>query len=158
MAWANCIFNTPKKPLAINGMVFYGAMGNSEALSNNNRNLSNNLNVKRTPVAAAAIGGFAELGLTLIGKEGLWAKNFKQNCLIYGRFDYYDTQFTTEGLIFNNPRWERQSWTFGTVYKIIDDVQLKAQYTIRKVGAPAPTSINGGRLERTFVAGFAFEF
>ena len=147
-----------KKPLAINGMVFYGAMGNSEALSNNNRNLSNNLNVKRTPVAAAAIGGFAELGLTLIGKEGLWAKNFKQNCLIYGRFDYYDTQFTTEGLIFNNPRWERQSWTFGTVYKIIDDVQLKAQYTIRKVGAPAPTSINGGRLERTFVAGFAFEF
>lgn len=147
-----------KAPFCISGMAFYGIMGNSEALSNQNRNLSNNLNVKRTPVGAAAIGGFAEVGLVVIGDKGLWLKDFKQNCTLYGRFDYYDTQFATEGLIFNNPRWERQSWTIGAVYKIIDEVHLKTQYTVRTVGAPAPTSVNGGRAERTLIAGFAFEF
>ena len=66
--------------------------------------------------------------------------------------------FETEGVVFNNPRWQRESFTFGAVYKILKEVQFKAEYTVRKVGAPAPTSVRGGTLERTFIAGFAFEF
>ncbi|MBK9379181.1 MAG: hypothetical protein IPM86_13565 [Saprospiraceae bacterium] len=44
------------------------------------------------------------------------------------------------------------------VCKWIDEVHFKAQYSDRVVGAPAPTSVQGGRHERTFIAGFAFEF
>lgn len=151
-------FKYNKKALSLTGMFLYGALGNSEALSNQNRNLSNNLNVKRTPVGAAAIGTFVEAGLTILGKEGIIKSVKNTEYILYGRFDYYDTMYKTEGQIFNNPRWERQTVTLGGVVKIIDDVHLKLQYSVRKVGAPAPTSVNGGRLEKTFVCGFGFEF
>ena len=147
-----------KNPLNLSAMLFYGALSNSEALTNQNRNLSNNLNVKRTPVGASALGAFAEAGLVLIGGNGVLRNHPGAELLVYGRYDYYDTMNSTEGIVFNNPRWERQSVSVGTVLKIIDDVQIKVQYTLRKVGAPAPTSINGGRSENTFVCGFAFEF
>ncbi|MBP7274281.1 MAG: hypothetical protein KA974_10585 [Saprospiraceae bacterium] len=145
-------------PLRLSLMAFVGALGNSEALSNQNRNLSNNLNVKRTPVGAAALGGFLEVGVVALGSYGLILKNHNKECVFYGRFDYYDTQYKTEGIIFNNSRWERQTWSVGAVYKIINQVHFKAQYSRRIVGAPAPTSINGGRNEYTFIGGFAFEF
>ncbi len=151
-------FQWKKAPINLSAMALLGALGNSEALSNQNRNLSNNLNVKRTPVGAAAAGAFAEAGFDVLGERGLFFKSSKREGLLFGRFDWYDTQFRTEGQIFNNPRWERRSWTAGAVFKIIEDVQLKAQFTDRLVGAPAPTSVDGGRHERTFVAGFAFEF
>jgi hypothetical protein len=151
-------FLVKKSAFQASGMAFWGNLGNSEALSNQNRNLSNNLNVKRTPVGAAAIGGFAEIACTIFGKTGLIRRPNRPDFLVFGRADYYDTMFKTQGLIFNNPRWARQSLTFGSVVKIIDQVHFKTQFTTRKVGAPAPTSVAGGVLERTFVLGFAFEF
>ncbi|MCB0523907.1 MAG: autotransporter outer membrane beta-barrel domain-containing protein [Lewinellaceae bacterium] len=145
-------------PVLIKSMLLYGALGNSEALTNQNRNLSNNLNVKRTPVGAAVLGALAEVGFTVFGQGGVLFKSWKTECLLYGRYDYYDTMFKTQGLVFNNPRWERQSITIGSVIKIIDDVHLKLQYSLREVGAPAATSVNGGTSEKTFIGGFAFEF
>lgn len=142
----------------ISGMFLYGVLGNSEALSNQNRNLSNALNVKRTPVGAAAMGTYLEAGIAILGRQGIIRSASVNECMLYGRFDYYDTMQETQGLIFNNPRWQRQTITAGAVYRIIDEIHLKAQYSVRKVGAPAPTSIHGGTLEKTFVCGFAFEF
>ena len=159
LSLAELHFLYKKDPFYASAMVLYGELGNSEALSNQNRNLSNNLNVKRTPVGSAAAAAFAELGVVLLGKKSvLFTTKTNDKLMLYGRYDYYDTQFRTEGLIFNNPRWERQSTTIGAVYQLIPEVQFKAQYTMRRVGAPAPTSVNGGRAEDTFVAGFAFEF
>ncbi|MBK9379180.1 MAG: hypothetical protein IPM86_13560 [Saprospiraceae bacterium] len=48
-------------------------------MSNQNRNLSNNLNVKRTPVGAAAIGGFFEAGLSIFGEKGLLLTEMKRD-------------------------------------------------------------------------------
>ena len=140
----------------INAMFFYGALGNSEALTNQNRNLSNNLNVKRTPVAAAAIGGFTEIEVPVIKNDNSTPQHHPE-LSVYGRVDYYDTMFRTQGEVFNNPRWERLSFSFGGVLKIIDEVQFKTQYILRTVGAPAPTSVDGGTQENTFILGFAFE-
>ncbi len=153
-----CHFQTGLKFWKINGMILYGYLSNSEALSHQNRNLSNNLNVKRTPVGQSTLGYFVQTSFKLFGNESIFSKWINNEFLVYGRYDYYDTQHSTEGLIFNNPRWERTSWSFGGVFKLIDEVQFKAQYNIRKVGAPAPTSVGGGRLEKTFITGFAFEF
>ncbi|HRX28078.1 MAG TPA: hypothetical protein P5235_01725 [Saprospiraceae bacterium] len=147
------------KYLSLSCMLMYGKLANSETLSNFNRNLSNNLNVKRTPVGASCLGAFSELALKVIGVESLLKNNLENSeLLLYLRYDFYDTMFSTEGLIFNNPRWQRQSWSIGTVYKIIEDVQFKLQFSDRKVGAPAPTSIGGGTSEKSIITGFAFEF
>ena len=144
--------------LNASGMFMYGTLSNSEQVSDRNRNLSNNLNVKRTPVGAAALGAFAELGFILMNAQGTVFTHPQHQLIVYGRYDYYDTQFKTQGQIFNNPRWERQTWSAGLVFKVLKNVQLKAQYSLRKVGAPAPTSVNGGVLEQTIVAGFCFGF
>lgn len=151
-------FTVEHNSLKLRSQLMFGNLENSEALSNHNRNLSNALNVKRTPVGESMLGGFVELGAHVFGPQGFLKNSLKNQLTIYGRYDFYDTMNSTEGLIFDNPRWERNSWTLGLVYALIPEVQLKSQYTIRNVGAPAPTSINGGTLEKTFVAGFAFEF
>jgi hypothetical protein len=147
-----------KNPYRFTIMGFYGSLSNSEALTKQNRNLSNNLNVKRTPVGASAVFGYLETGLTLFGEQAIFKKCQKHETIFYGRYDYYDTMNSTEGVVFNNPRWARSSYTLGLVYKLINDVHFKTQYSIRNVGAPAPTSLNGGTTEKTFIAGFAFEF
>ncbi len=158
VAMAEAHLKYQQKAITISAMALYGTLSNSEALTNQNRNLSNNLNVKRTPVGAAAVGAFAEIGISILGKNGIIKKTKQNNSILYTRWDYYDTMYKTQGAIFNNPRWQRHSVTIGAVYKIIDPVQFKIQYTMRKVGAPAPTSVRGGTKENTFVAGFAFEF
>lgn len=150
-------FSYDKQPFYLSSMVLHGYLGNSEALTNQNRNLSNNLNVKRTAVGSSAFAVFGEFGITIFNKKNKWIKE-SSSLVAYGRYDYYDTMFKTQGMVFNNPRWERQSAMIGVVYKLIPEVQFKSQYTLRKVGAPPTSNINGGTLEQTFIAGFAFEF
>ena len=141
-----------------NALAVYGHLKNSEAVTNANRNLSNNLNVKRTPVGSAALAGFAEIGGEFLRHQSLAQPTEQSSVVAYVRADYYDTMRETEGLVFNNPRWERKAITGGLVYQLLHDVHIKLQYSLRKVGAAAPTSINGGRLEKTFVAGLAWDF
>jgi hypothetical protein len=152
-------FSYKKNILELNGLVFGGHMTNTEALTNQNRNLSNNLNVKRTPVGEQAVGAFLETGITVWGNTGIWnsKSNTTKKVILFSRYDYYDTMLATEGAVFDNPRWERSTWSFGAVYQVIEPVHFKLQYASRTVGAPAPTSINGGTLEQTWIAGFAFK-
>lgn len=151
-------FSYHPEKFSFRGMVLFGALGNSEALTNQNRNISNNLNVKRTPVGASALGAFAEIAVPVIKRNTASNRSiYNASVVVYGRWDFYDTMHSTQGQIFNNPRWARTSYTAGGVWKIIDDIHVKAQYTLREVGAPAPTSVNGGTIENNFILGLAFE-
>ncbi|MEZ4891983.1 MAG: hypothetical protein R2778_03085 [Saprospiraceae bacterium] len=70
-----------------------------------------------------------------------------------------DTMFKTQGLVFNNPRWERQTITIGSAIKIvIDDVHLKLQLFLPEMGAPAATSVIAAPVKKTFIGGLTFEF
>ena len=139
------------EPFEVAGMAMYGTLSNSEAVSNANRNLSNNLNVKRTPAAAAAVGTFLEAGIELFDllhkKPG---RHPDSELYVFGRYDYYDSMYKTQGEVFNNPRWERHTWTAGVNYDLNPYVRLKAQYAVRKLGIPT------ANLERTFSAGLGF--
>jgi hypothetical protein len=128
----------------------YGMAGhiqNSEALSAANRNLSNNLNVKRTPVGKLAGGAYAELAydvLTLVsGKKS-------QQCYLFGRAEWYDSMWQTEGNISDNPRYERTVMTAGLNYYPYPLVVLKGQYAWRSLGS--------GEQENTFSMGLGFDF
>ena len=129
----------------------YGTLSNSEAVSNANRNLSNNLNVKRTPVAAAAAGAFLEAGIEVFDLLHLKPGRHPDSELyLFGRYDYYDSMYKTQGQVFNNPRWERHTWTAGVNYDLNPYVRLKAQYAVRRLGIPT------ANMERTFSAGLGF--
>lgn len=138
-------------PFTLSGELLYGTLSNSEALSQANRNLSNNLNVKRTPLGASALGGFIELSANV---STLWQNKTQENNLFHTfvRYDYYDSMYSVQGDIFNNPRWERSALTVGIAYYPIEDIILKTQYTSRKLG------ISNNNKQDAFSLGFAFEF
>ncbi len=126
-------------PYIARGMLLYGRLGNADAVSRANRNLSNNLNVKRTPVAKSALGGYAEAGVDILALRrdgfGLYGGRRKgQRLDVYGRYDYYDSMRQTDAGFFNNPRWERETWSGGVNYTPDPHVVLKSQYAHRVLG------------------------
>ena len=137
--------------LKIRGLFLYGTLENSELISKTNRNLSNNLNVKRTPVGSRAIGGYIEAGYNLLAlfKSAL---DTEAALDLFVRYDNYDTMAEVEGDIFDNPRWERQTWTFGTNYHPHPQLVFKGHYSARRLGTKVENE------ENTFALGFGFQY
>ncbi len=134
-------------PFEFCGQLIYGQLQNSEAVTNANRNLSNNLNVKRTPVAQSALGWSAELGFELFD---VLPRHPNGELIIFGRYDYYDSMFRTEGQVVDNPRWERNVITAGVNYQPLPQIVLKTQYAVEKLGIPS------ANLQKTFSVGLGF--
>ena len=137
--------------LKVRGLFLYGTLQNSDLVSKANRNLSNNLNVKRTPVGSKAIGGYLEVGYNLLSffKSSL---NTDAVLDLFVRYDNYDTMAAVEGEIFENPRWERQTWTFGANYHPHPQLVFKAHYSARRLGTEVDNK------EDTLAVGFGFQY
>ena len=137
--------------LKVRGMFLYGTLENSDLISKTNRNLSNNLNVKRTPVGSRASGGYLEVGYNLLTlfKSSLIAEAVLD---LFVRYDNYDTMAEVEGDIFDNPRWERQTWTFGLNYHPHPQLVFKGHYSARRLGTEVENE------ENTFALGFGFQY
>ena len=137
--------------LKVRGLFLYGTLENSDLISKTNRNLSNNLNVKRTPVGSRASGGYLEVGYNLLTlfKSSL---NTEAVLDLFIRYDNYDTMAEVEGDIFDNPRWERQTWTFGVNYHPHPQLVFKGHYSARRLGTEVENE------ENTFALGFGFQY
>ncbi len=137
--------------LKVRGMILYGRLENSELISKANRNLSNNLNVKRTPVGSRAFGGYLEVGYNFFEffKSSL---NTEAALDLFVRHDNYDTMAEVKGDIFDNPRWERQTWTFGANYHPHPQLVFKGHYSARRLGAEVENE------ENTFALGMGFQY
>ncbi len=137
--------------LKVRGLFLYGTLENSDLISKANRNLSNKLNVKRTPVGSRAFGGYLEIGYNLLAffKSSL---NTEAALDLFVRYDNYDTMAEVEGDIFDNPRWERQTWTFGVNYHLHPQLVFKGHYSARRLGTEVDNE------ENTFALGFGFQY
>ncbi len=139
-------------PWTLRAATLYGHLSNADLVSANNRRLSNNLNVKRSPVAEEALAWYVEAGVDLFqfipNKPAILGHGFDW----FVRYDYYDTMEKTAGLIFDNPRWERETWTTGFNYSPIKGIMLKGQYAHRNVNIPIEND------ENTYSLGIATEF
>jgi hypothetical protein len=132
----------------VRAMGLYGTLENADLVSQANRNISNNLNVKRTPVGSAAAGYFVEAGFDVLR---LWdVRHWELTPFL--RWESYDSMAKVDGDIFDNPRWERKVFTFGVNCKPIDDLVLKAELSRRRLGIPDLNT------EQTFSLGVGFEF
>ena len=131
----------------VRGLFLYGTLENSDLVSKANRNLSNNLNVKRTPIGSRALGGYLEAGYNLLAF-------FKSSTVLdlFIRYDNYDTMAAVEGKIFDNPRWERQTWTFGANYHPNPQLVFKGHYSARRLGTEVDNK------ENTFALGLGFQY
>lgn len=137
-------------------MFLYGNLQNSDDISRANRNLSNNLNVKRTPVAKNALGYYIEGAYDILS---LKKNKTKKQLFLFGRYDFYDSMYETIGVILNNPRWERSVITFGANYFIHPHVVLKSHYSVNTLGVNLIDGFGDviGNKERTFLIGMAFD-
>ncbi len=148
--------NIEKQIWKFRAMILYGNLQNSDKISQANRNLSNALNVKRTPVAKNALGYYVEAGYDILS---LKKAKTKQQLFIFGRYDYYNSMYKTTGVILDNPRWERSVITAGLNYFIVPNVVLKAHYAVNSLGADTLDGFGEviGNKERTFLLGMAFD-
>lgn len=140
--------NIVQGPVTFRAVGLYGHLQNSYYVTQANKNISNNLNVKRTPVASAAISYYGQLAYnagTLLGIE--------DRLDIFGRYAFYDSMYrVAKGAVNDDPRWERTAYTAGINYKPIDEIVFKTQYTHRVLGIPS------ANIENTFSLGMGFEF
>ena len=138
-------------PVKIRGLFMLGTLQNAEALSRVNRSLSNNLNVKRTPIGSSALGFYLELGYDVLSffRE---TTTSSQQLDVFARLDYYDTMATVESTRFDNPRWERTSWTFGVNYHVHPKIVFKGHYSLRRL---AQNELNQ---ENTLSIGLGFQY
>ncbi|MCY4403595.1 MAG: autotransporter outer membrane beta-barrel domain-containing protein [Candidatus Poribacteria bacterium] len=137
-------------PLKIRGVFLYGSLQNADRLSKVNRTLSNNLNVKRTPIGSSALGYYIEAGFDVLS---LFRSDKSSPTLdIFARYDYYDTMASVEGIIFDNPRWERTTLTGGVNFHLNSQLVFKSHYSLRRL---ATKDLNK---ENTFAIGFGFQY
>ena len=132
-------------PWRIRAYGFYGFLQNSEALSVANRNLSNDLGVIRTPVGESAVAAYVETGYDLFH---LSKRKRKDQLYVFGRTDYYDSMFMTQGTITDNPKYEKTVGTFGFNYFPHPKIVFKTHYSIRTLGT--------NQQENTFTLGLGF--
>lgn len=140
-------FALDKAPWRARAYGMAGHIQNSEALSTANRNLSNNLDVKRTPVGKMALGGYAEGAFDLLSFA---KKPLSHQFYLFGRAEWYDSMFRTEGTVSDNPRYQRFVATGGVNYFPHPKIVIKSHYAWRKLGS--------GEQENTFALGVGFDF
>ena len=149
-AWAtfgDVHFAWEKYPWKVRAYGMLGHLQNSEALSTANRNLSNNLGVKRTPVAKLAGGTYVEGGYDILH---LTSREEKAKLYLFGRLDWYDSMMETEGTVSDNPRYERRVYTAGINFFPIESIVLKGRY--------ATSSLGSGEIDDTIALGIGFDF
>jgi len=130
--------------LRARGLLMYGHLQNADLVSDANRNLSNNLGVKRDPVGSAALAWFAEAGYRVLERA--------TPLDVFARYDWYDTMYRVTGDVFDNPRWARHTVTAGLNWYPDPHFIVKASYAWRVVGLPTNNQ------ERTTMLGVAALF
>ncbi|PAP80588.1 hypothetical protein B1759_04190 [Rubrivirga sp. SAORIC476] len=138
-------------PLTVRGAALVGWLGNADAVSRANRNLPNALGVRRTPVGSQAYGAGIEAGVDLVRLvPSLGGVGDRLD--VFGRIDTYDTMASVTGDVFDNPRWQRTTYTAGLNWRPVGPVVLKAHWSHRLLGTTED------RVENTASLGLGFEF
>ncbi|HMZ89104.1 MAG TPA: hypothetical protein PK511_11055 [Chitinophagales bacterium] len=132
----------------INGLLIYGHLQNADLISEANRNLSNNLNAKRTPVASETMGYLGEIAFNILPKTNEHYRALD----IFAGYYYYDSMYGTTGDIFNNPRWEKTEWRGGFCFTWNDNIAIKSDVTYRTLNIPDVNT------EITYTTALAFQF
>ena len=114
----------------VRGNFDYGHLSDSEAITKANKNLGKGSVSPQTSVASDAMCYAVEAGYDIFSQiESLRAKN--QKLYLFGRYEFYDSMYKTEGSVIDNPCWGRKKVTVGVNYKPIKDITIKGEYSNR---------------------------
>lgn len=123
-------FHYEAKGWVARGSVDYGHLSDSEKITRQNKTLGNNSVSPQTSVASDAMAVGVEVGYDVL-RFNAKAHESGRQLHIFGRYDYYDSMFKTEGSVVDNPCWGRQKLTVGLNYRPISDIIIKGEYSYR---------------------------
>lgn len=110
------------------GYFDYGHLGDSEKISQYNKNLSKNSPSPRTNVASDALALGIEAGYDIFSRISSM-KNQKQKFFLFGRYEYYDSMYKTAADITDNEWCGRQRVVGGINYYPMREIVIKAEYS-----------------------------
>jgi hypothetical protein len=134
--------------------VTYGYVGNSAALSETNRMLSNKSPYSRLiPVAKNALSYGAEVGFNIASVVKA------ARCPViwpYVRYEYYNPQYRGEGRMTMDSRLEVSQWQAGLNWQALPNLVVKADYTTRQIGTQNVFGKGPYNSENEFAIGIAY--
>lgn len=114
----------------VRGNFDYGYLSDSEVITRLNKTLGNNSVSSQTSVASNAMAIAVEAGYDIFSQIK-WMRAKNKKLYMFGRYEYYDSMFKTQGGVIDNPCWERQKITLGFNYKPISDIIIKGEWSNR---------------------------
>lgn len=111
----------------VRGNFDYGHLTDSELITKFNMSMRNDSVSPKQSVASDAMAAGVELGYNFFGlSPKLTADN--QQLWLFGRYEYYDSMFKTEGTIQDTKWCARQRFVVGVNYRPMRDIVVKAEY------------------------------
>ncbi len=114
----------------VRGNFDYGHLSDSEAISKANKKQRKDSPSPKTDVASDAIAAGVEAGYDIFSQINALNRAGKK-LYVFGRYDYYDSMFKTEGSIIDNACWKRQRIAGGINYYPMKRIVIKAEYSHR---------------------------
>lgn len=118
-------------PWTVRGEYIHGTIQNSDKITEaNNRTFNSGpLGISRTPVAKEAEGFFVAVGYDI---QPLISNNTQTRTDIFVRYDQYDTMKAVEGIVEDDPRYERSATTIGFNHHLPEGIVFKGEYSKRQ--------------------------
>lgn len=115
--------------LIVRGNFDYGHLTDSEMITKYNMSMRNDSPSPKQAVASDAIALGAEAGYNIFGLSDN-AKLQGQSLYLFGRYEYYDSMYKTEGTVQDAAWCGRQRLAVGLNYRPINDIVIKAEYSL----------------------------
>ena len=113
----------------LRGNFDYGHLGDSEMITRYNLAMRKDSPSPRQAVASDALAGGVEAGFDCFGQSGKAALRDRQLWL-FGRYEYYDSMFRTQGSVQDYKWCARHRVAVGINYRPVREIVLKGEYSI----------------------------
>ncbi len=122
-------FSYDAHDLIIRGNFDYGHLADSELITRYNMAMRKDSPSPKQAVASDALAGGFEAGYNLFGLSD--RENMRRQQLwLFGRYEYYDSMFRTQGTV-QDYRWcGRHRMAVGINYRPMKDIVIKGEYSI----------------------------
>lgn len=113
--------------LIVRGAFDYGHLTDSELITKFNMSMRNDSVSPKQSVASDAISAGIEAGYNFFGLSDRLTEA-EQQLYLFGRYEYYDSMFRTQGTIQDTKWCARQRFVVGINYRPLRDIVVKAEY------------------------------
>jgi hypothetical protein len=114
----------------VRGNFVYGRLSNSEKITKINMESRKDSPSPKTPIGSDAICLGVEAGYDIFSQIAN-LKSKENKLYIFGRYDYYDSMYKTQGNITDNECWERRRIAGGLNYMPMKGLVVKAEFSHR---------------------------